>query len=148
MVDTSDAICSCLEVIHHSLFSFKRYQIHIICNLLRSNFKNLVLLLMTAPYFCLVYFLEIPDFLTKEECEHIIRKATEIGLTLSEVKLPDEEITTDKFASENLFNLVKKMRSVFVLLCLFVCYYHSVYSSCSAGQLRPFIFAFYSGLYT
>ena len=46
--------------------------------------------------------------MTKEECEHIIRKATETGLALSEVKLPDEEIT-DKFASEKLFNLVKKM---------------------------------------
>ena len=47
---------------------------------------------------------EIPDFLTKEECEHIIRKATEAGLALSEVKLPDEKNTTDKFASEKLFN--------------------------------------------
>ena len=71
-------------------------------------------------FYCL-FFLEIPDFLTKEECEHIIRKATEIGLTLSEVKLPDEEITTDKFASEKLFNLCKKKkRSVFVLV-QFVC---------------------------
>jgi len=39
--------------------------------------------------------------LTKEECEHIIRKATETGLALSEVKLPDEETTIDKFASKN-----------------------------------------------
>ena len=71
--------------------------------------------------FSLDYFLEIPDFLTKEECEHIIRKATETGLALSEVKLPDEEITTDKFASEKLFNLVK---NVLVFFCLLVCLYY------------------------
>ena len=61
--------------------------------------------------FLLIFFLEIPDFLTKEECDHIIRKATETGLALSEVKLPDEEITTDKFASERLFNLVKNAKN-------------------------------------
>lgn len=59
--------------------------------------------------------------MTKEECEHIIRKATETGLALSEVKLPDEEITTDKFASEKLFNPVK---NVLVLFCLLVCLYY------------------------
>ena len=61
---------------------------------------------MTAPYLFIVYSLEIPDFLTKEECEHIIQKATETGLALSEVKLPEEENTTDKFASEKLLNFV------------------------------------------
>lgn len=42
--------------------------------------------------------------MTKEECEHIIRKATDTGLALSEVKLPDEETTTDKFASKKVVN--------------------------------------------
>ncbi|XP_078365033.1 transmembrane prolyl 4-hydroxylase-like [Oculina patagonica] len=43
---------------------------------------------------------EIPDFLTKEECEHLTKKAEETGLILSEVSLPDEQNTTDKFASD------------------------------------------------
>ncbi|KAJ7360407.1 prolyl 4-hydroxylase [Desmophyllum pertusum] len=43
---------------------------------------------------------EIPNFLTKEECEHLIQKAKETGLILSEVALPEELTTTpDKFAS-------------------------------------------------
>ena len=76
---------------------------------MRSKFEPLVRQATNECIkFSLGYVLEIPDFLTKEECEHIIRKATETGLALSEVKLPDEEIT-DKFASEKLFNLVKKM---------------------------------------
>lgn len=80
---------------------------------------------MTAQYFSIVYFLEIPDFLTEEECEHIIRKATETGLTLSEVKLPEEENATDKFASEKLLSLVK------VFLFCFVCFL--VYRVCQSG---------------
>ncbi|XP_022780996.1 uncharacterized protein LOC111322197 [Stylophora pistillata] len=39
---------------------------------------------------------EIPNFLTKEECQHIIQKAKETGLELSEVESPEEQ---DKFAS-------------------------------------------------
>jgi len=43
---------------------------------------------------------EIPDFLTQEECEHLIKKAEETGLTLSEVGLPEENSThVDKFAT-------------------------------------------------
>ncbi|RMX59582.1 hypothetical protein pdam_00003641 [Pocillopora damicornis] len=39
---------------------------------------------------------EIPNFLTEEECQHIMQKAKETGLELSEVALPEEQ---DKFAS-------------------------------------------------
>ena len=46
--------------------------------------------------FC-ISFLEIPNFLTEEECQHIMQKAKETGLELSEVALPEEQ---DKFASE------------------------------------------------
>lgn len=46
--------------------------------------------------FC-ISFLEIPHFLTEEECQHIMQKAKETGLELSEVALPEEQ---DKFASE------------------------------------------------
>ena len=70
----------------------------------------------TIIFYCLLS-IEIPDFLTKEECEHIIRKATETGLALSEVKLPDEETTTDKFASKKLFN--EGFCFFFFLICLF-----------------------------
>lgn len=79
---------------------------------------------MTALNFLLVAFLEIPDFLTKEECEHIILKATETGLALSEVKLPDEEIKSDKFASEILFNLVKLKKMFFFMFCFLDCLYY------------------------
>ena len=47
-----------------------------------------------------IFSLEIPNFLTKEECEHLIQKAKETGLVLSEVALPEEQDEEDKFASE------------------------------------------------
>lgn len=52
------------------------------------------------PLSLIVFPLEIPNFLTKEECEHLIKKAEETGLILSEVSLPDAHTTTDNFASE------------------------------------------------
>lgn len=56
--------------------------------------------------------------MTKEECEHIIRKATETGLALSEVKLPDEETTIDKFASKNYLTQGFFGFCVFKFVCL------------------------------
>ncbi|KAM7450278.1 prolyl 4-hydroxylase [Porites harrisoni] len=41
---------------------------------------------------------EIPDFLTREECEHLIQKANDAGLTLSEARLPEESAHRDKFS--------------------------------------------------
>lgn len=41
---------------------------------------------------------EIPDFLRREECEHLIHKAKDAGLTLSEVRLPEESNHRDKFS--------------------------------------------------
>lgn len=50
-------------------------------------------------------FKEIPDFLAQEECEHLIKKAEETGLTLSEVGLPEENSThVDKLASKQSLN--------------------------------------------
>ena len=48
----------------------------------------------------LIFFLEIPNFLTSEECEHLIQKAKEAGLIFSEVALPEEQNKIDKFDSE------------------------------------------------
>ncbi|XP_068679566.1 transmembrane prolyl 4-hydroxylase-like [Montipora foliosa] len=44
---------------------------------------------------------EIPDFLTKEECEHLIKRAEKVGLTLSEVGLTEENNTNANDFGEN-----------------------------------------------
>lgn len=57
---------------------------------------------MIQYLFCsIIFFWEIPNFLTNEECDYLIKRAEKTGLTLSEVVVPTESHTDkDDFASK------------------------------------------------
>ena len=51
--------------------------------------------LFSLPYACYLFFLEIPNFLTDEECQTIINLASREGLDTSEVQDPETGINIE-----------------------------------------------------